>query len=78
MLGRVVPEKPMSKLQWLAVVDMLYDSTPYGPEMLRKWLDRHQEHLGEFEPWRTWAFQRWMERYDEAGARSRANPADAG
>lgn len=67
MLGRRPAneaEPKMTKSQWHAVVDMLYDAMPYGPEMLRRLLDRHQEELdGEFEPWRTWAMERWVERY---------------
>ncbi|HEV8189954.1 MAG TPA: hypothetical protein VGP82_00470 [Ktedonobacterales bacterium] len=66
MLGRTLDERQgarLDKAQWLAVIDMLADTAPYGPDTLQKLLDRYQDQLGGFEPWRTWALQHWQERF---------------
>ncbi len=53
----------MTKVQWLAIVDIIYDSYSHGPLTILKVLDRNLEGLGSFEPWRTWAEERLHERY---------------
>lgn len=65
MLGRTLDDRHsarMDKAQWLAIVDMLYDTAPYGPDTLQMLLNRYQHKLGTFEPWRTWALEHWAER----------------
>jgi len=68
LLGRMLDDaqRPrMDKAQWLAVVDIFYDTAPYGPETLQQLLERYQDTLGTFEPWRTWALEHWQSRFKQ-------------